>query len=314
MFWLAIALLCLVPAVQGATSDFAWCYHNTSCNDATWATNAPSYCNGSRQSPINIDSTKATLDSNLKTFTFTKFDSKTALVKMENTGNTSKTYLWIKLSSDVGSGVTVSGGGLSEAYTVLQFHLHWGNMASTPGSEHTVDGTRYPMELHIVSIKSSYNQNVTAALKDSEGVAAFGFLIDVDTSTTGQPASWKTLTTLLSQITQKGQAIDPLSVSVSVDDLVPANNLKSFYRYLGSLTTPNCEEAVVWTVFKQPVKVSKDLIDLFSTTVRVGDASSPYMMNTYRNIQPALTVTHNSSPKTSLSFGLLLLALALWMS
>ncbi|KAK7895521.1 hypothetical protein WMY93_020846 [Mugilogobius chulae] len=115
MFWLAIALLCLIPAVQGATSDFAWCYHNTSCNDATWATNAPSYCNGSRQSPINIDSTKATLDSNLKTFTFTKFDSKTALVKMENTGNT--------VQVTFGSGVTVSGGGLSEAYTVLQFHL-----------------------------------------------------------------------------------------------------------------------------------------------------------------------------------------------
>ncbi|KAK7939190.1 hypothetical protein WMY93_002516 [Mugilogobius chulae] len=256
MFWLAIVLLCLIPAVQGATSDFAWCYHNTSCNDATWATNAPSYCNGSRQSPINIDSTKATLDSNLKTFTFTKFDSKTALVKMENTGNTA------------------------------------------PHCEHQV----------------LVQPECDCGLKDSEGVAAFGFLIDVDTSTTGQPASWKTLTTLLSQIGQKGQAIDPLSVSISVDDLVPANTLKSFYRYLGSLTTPNCEEAVVWTVFKQPVKVSKDLIDLFSTTVRVGDASSPYMLNTYRKIQPAQTITHNSSPKTSLSFGVLLLALTLWMS
>ncbi|KAK7939191.1 hypothetical protein WMY93_002517 [Mugilogobius chulae] len=123
---------------------------------------------------------------------------------MENTGNT--------VQVTFGSGVTVSGGGLSEAYTVLQ------------ALNTTVDETRYPMELHIVSIKSSYNQNVTAALKDSEG----GYFNNRTT------CLLEALTTLLSQIGQKGQAIDPLSVSISVDDLVPANTLKSFYRYLGS--------------------------------------------------------------------------------
>lgn len=47
------------------------------------------------------------------------------------------------------SGVGVSGGGLSEAYDSLQFHLHWGNGSSVPGSEHTVDGKRYPMEVYV---------------------------------------------------------------------------------------------------------------------------------------------------------------------
>ena len=43
---------------------------------------------------------------------------------------------------------TVTGGGLPDnTYESLQFHLHWGNGTTAGGSEHTVDGKRYPMEV-----------------------------------------------------------------------------------------------------------------------------------------------------------------------
>lgn len=41
---------------------------------------------------------------------------------------------------------SISGGGLVTGYKAVQFHLHWGKNGG-PGSEHTIDGEQYPMEV-----------------------------------------------------------------------------------------------------------------------------------------------------------------------
>ncbi|XP_053270468.1 carbonic anhydrase 4 [Pleuronectes platessa] len=304
---LVLTLCALTLRVDCAAAGIDWCYDLPTCNDNNWATIAPKYCNGSRQSPININTTAAKTDENLTEFTFTNFSSTTAQETLENTGKTVKVNL--------ASGVQISGGGLSEAYSSLQFHLHWGNGPSIPGSEHTVDGKRYPMELHIVNIKSSYNGNLTQALADSTGLAALGFFIEeMSGNATGEPASWKTLTSYLANITNKGQTFT-LPSGISLDDLLVGVNRAKYYRYLGSLTTPACNEVVVWTVFKETIKVSKDLIDLFSNTVHINDSSSALITNVFRQIQPDQPVTTqaaSSASTTCYSMGLMVLSFALW--
>ncbi|XP_071763462.2 carbonic anhydrase 4 [Centroberyx gerrardi] len=305
MNWLLAAFVAcaLTASVHCATGTVEWCYHLPSCNETQWATIAPKFCNGSRQSPINIVSASATGDSSLTAFSFTNYNSNSTLKKISNTGETVKVTL--------ASGVQVSGGGLSEAYDSIQFHLHWGNGSSVPGSEHTVDGKQYPMELHIVNFKSSVNGNTTLALADSTGLAALGFLIEETSSnTTSSFAAWHKLTSYLANITEEGQQLN-LDPGISLDDLLVGVDRTQYYRYLGSLTTPTCNEVVVWTVFKQSIKVNRELIDLFSKTVRVGNSTSPLMVNVFRSTQPALPVTTQTSGSSKGCYSLGLMALSL---
>ncbi|KAJ3587556.1 hypothetical protein NHX12_011153 [Muraenolepis orangiensis] len=271
-------VVCGLAGLTCASDSIAWCYHDPSCGPDAWPTIvSPQFCCGSRQSPINIVTDAATEDSSLTSFSFSNFHDNSALTKISNTGHAVKVAL---------ENVAVSGGGLSGGYQALQFHLHWGNGAAVPGSEHTVDGRRYPMEMHIVTMKESHHGDLEQALKDPQGLAALGFFIEVDDdSLPAAPGCWSTLATYLKRITNEGVSAD-ITAKISLDDLLVGVDLTRYYRYMGSLTTPACDEAVVWTVFKDTIKVSKDVIDLFSTTVRIGGASSLLMTDTYRNIQP----------------------------
>lgn len=46
----------------------------------------------------------------------------------------------------------------------------------------------------------------------------------------------------------------------SINELIEGVNLTKFYRYNGSFTTPDCNEAVVWTVFEEPINVTAELV------------------------------------------------------
>lgn len=54
--------------------------------DTQWPSIATEFCNGSRQSPIDIVSANAVPDSSLGAFTFTGFNDTTAMTKMKNSG------------------------------------------------------------------------------------------------------------------------------------------------------------------------------------------------------------------------------------
>eukprot|EP00064_Thunnus_orientalis_P014515 superscaffoldBa00002534_g14561 len=211
-----------------------------------------SYCGAERQSPINIETKSAVTDLHLDSFTFTKFDDKHAITSITNTGHSVKCVL----KEDM---VEVSGGGLGYVYSTIQFHFHWGTVShDSVGSEHTVNSKRYPMEMHIVNKRKDLT--LQEAIQTPDGLAVLGFFIE--TSTPSTPTSdmdaWYKLTSYLSEIQNTSSTVE-VTKEISINDLLGNVNRGAYFRYNGSLTTPTCNEAVVWTVFKESVKVEQNL-------------------------------------------------------
>ncbi|XP_069054828.1 carbonic anhydrase 4-like isoform X1 [Lepisosteus oculatus] len=280
-----LLLLCLglLSSVRAKSHQCDWCYHRGQCGPSAWVSRPFGHCNGQRQSPVDIRTSGVTTDPNLTELTFTGYREKNIMRELANNGHT------VQVTLRPGAGV--SGGGLSGWYSAVQFHFHWGNSADFPGSEHLLDGQRFPMELHIVHVKKG--KSLPAALADPEGIAVLGFFIEA-TEAGGTPEGWKTLTSLLKEVAGTGST-KTLALSLSLDELLRGVDHSKFFRYRGSLTTPDCNEAVVWTVFQEPVRVSRDLIDQFTTVLHLADV--------YRPVLPLNGRSIFSSPAVRLALG-----------
>uniref|UniRef100_A0A8C6S9P5 Carbonic anhydrase n=1 Tax=Neogobius melanostomus TaxID=47308 RepID=A0A8C6S9P5_9GOBI len=230
-----------------------------------WAPNkwnhANSACGGRSQSPINIVTRKTLPDERLTPLKFSNYQQSFS-GSIKNNGH-SVPHL-----------STVSGGGLPTTYKAVQFHLHWGNNGG-PGSEHTIDGEQYPMELHIVHMKHHYT-DLTTALSDPEGVAVLGFFYEKSNSANRK---YEPIISSLQHI--KIQLICAF-VSDANTSLSPLS-LAHYYRYKGSLTTPGCTESVVWTVFENPIPLSSEQLRAFSD-LKFQDGKP--MVDSFRPVQP----------------------------
>ncbi|KAJ8286505.1 hypothetical protein GJAV_G00039950 [Gymnothorax javanicus] len=178
-------------------------------------------------------------------------------------------------------GMEVRGGGLPGDYTTLQLHFHWGSN-STNGSEHTVNGRRYPMEMHIVNMKTDHYPNFTAALEDPTGLAVLGVFIDVAYA---ESDSFNHLTNLLPAVAYKGKTahVTPFPLS----SLLPMKNISQYYRYHGSLTTPPCSKVVVWTVYEVPIYISYKQLGQFVSGVyhsEEGAEPAALLYNNFRHV------------------------------
>ncbi|KAF3702063.1 Carbonic anhydrase 12 [Channa argus] len=150
-----------------------------------------------------------------------------------------------------GSGMSVSGGGLPDVYHTIQLHFHWGDPA-TNGSEHTVHRRRYPMEV-------VYADHVH-----------FGHI------------SQK-----LSSVAYKGQTtkVKPFPLM----SLLPKHNMSQYYRYYGSLTTPPCSQAVVWTLYEVPIYISWSQLAQFTSQIFSTEEDAAQvtpLQNNFRHIHP----------------------------
>ncbi|KAG5284144.1 hypothetical protein AALO_G00023420 [Alosa alosa] len=251
-----------------------WCYQSqspceTHCKGPLEWHEVNPECGRQRQSPINIVTKKTLPDERLTPFEFKGYEH-AFKPTLKNNGHSVKV--------EIKHEANVRGGDLDGVYKAVQFHLHWGKNGG-PGSEHTVDGEQYPMELHIVHMKEKYS-SLGDALKDPSGVAVLGFFYEPSTAVN---RNYEPFISTLGSVVNK-DAVAEFPHSVSLHQLILNEvNMTSYYRYLGSLTTPGCTEAVVWTVFEHAIPLAKSQLSEFSRLKFDGGKS---MVDTFRPVQP----------------------------
>ncbi|NXM75052.1 CAH15 anhydrase, partial [Serilophus lunatus] len=271
---LFLALFSLHILKTEAVVGSNWCYRSQKCEQPDckdpheWHL-VDVTCKGTKQSPINIVTRSVVYDKSLKPLTFEGYDVKGSMKwQLENNGHT------VKVALDASP--KIEGGGLEMKYKAVEFHLHWGvpgEQQYIPGSEHSIDGEKYAMELHLVHIREDVS-DIAEAKKSKNGLAVLAFFIKVADK---ENKNYATLLNELENIKYKEQVttIDPLPLSSL---LPPEDDLGRYYRYEGSLTTPDCHEGVIWTIFEQPIELSLLQLSQFAA-LHFGKNSTPMVEN-----------------------------------
>ncbi|XP_068679277.1 carbonic anhydrase 2-like [Montipora foliosa] len=271
-FWLVIfASFAAISIASGADYNYI---KGSAIGPENWGGVCQS---GQKQSPIDIDTSTAKYDSALGDIYVSNYDT----IPSENftIANTNHS-LKVSFPPNI---FYVSGGGLPGTFTTVQFHLHWGS-DNNKGAEHTVNEMQYPAEIHFVSVNVKY-PDITLALPESDGLAVLGVFLEVGADNSAYEDLLGDISDLNAGGTKK--KIAPFMLKPLL-----AANMKDYYRYPGSLTTPPCSEAVTWTVFNDTVKIPQRLLTNLRA-LKMGD-NSP-MVNNYRPVQPLHDRTVKSS-------------------
>lgn len=193
---------------------------------------------GTRQTPIALGGlTQLPLNVLAPAFSYTL-----SPVRMFNNGHT------VEFEYLPGSFITVSG----KQYRLAQFHFH------TP-SEHTVNGQRAPLELHLVHV-------------DENGMPA----VVVGVFITPGAENPALVTAFRNLPKSEGDISEPSGAFINAAALLPSN--RAHFRYEGSLTTPPCSEGIQWFVMNNPIQMSDAQIAAYQRL--------PYLNPSNRPLQP----------------------------
>ncbi|WP_341890585.1 carbonic anhydrase family protein [Variovorax sp. YR752] len=155
-----------------------------------------------------------------------QFEYKPSSFRVIDNGHT------IQVNVGAGNSIEVMG----RRFELLQFHFH-------RPSEERIDGRQFDMVAHLVH-------------KDLEGrLAVIAVLLDRGSAQPLVQTIWNNLPL------EKGDEVAARG-TIDMNALLPPE--RSYFTYMGSLTTPPCSEGVLWMVMKQPVPVSPDQIAIFS--------------------------------------------------
>ena len=155
-----------------------------------------------------------------------QFDYKPSPFRVLDNGHT------VQVNVGPGNSIDVAG----RRFDLLQFHFH-------RPSEERIDGKQFDMVAHLVH-------------KDIDGrLAVVAVLLDRGSAHPLVQSVWNNLPL------EKGDEV-AARTTLDMNALLPTE--RSYFTYMGSLTTPPCSEGVLWMVMKTPMPISNDQIGIFA--------------------------------------------------
>ncbi|VDP70258.1 unnamed protein product [Echinostoma caproni] len=257
-----------------------WSYTNNETQASTWGEHF-TQCDGAFESPIDIVKGDTKSASTLKPIRINpdSVDYSQTTYQVINTQHSVQIVfpdnVW-RVSLDN----TTKG-----SYCVKQMHFHWGSNDSV-GSEHTLDGKRFSLEAHLVTYNCDLYSTYEVASTSPYGHAVLGFWGMEQSNVQSE----NTLLGKLGQFQTKIAEVLEIGVSVNISpfDLRAVFSLvdpASYYRYMGSLTTPGCTQNVIWTMFTTVAPISKEqLIALRNQNFGTNEEQKK-MENNFRPVQ-----------------------------
>uniref|UniRef100_A0A8C5TPP4 Receptor-type tyrosine-protein phosphatase gamma n=1 Tax=Malurus cyaneus samueli TaxID=2593467 RepID=A0A8C5TPP4_9PASS len=254
-----------------ASGDPYWAYSGT-YGPEHWVASSEK-CGGSHQSPIDIVDHLAHVGDEYQELQLDGFDNESSnKTWMKNTGKT----VAILLKDDY----FVSGAGLPGRFKAEKVEFHWGQSNGSAGSEHSINGRRFPVEMQIYFYNPDDFDSFGTAVLENRVVGAMAVFFQV--SQRDNSALDPIIHGLKGVVHhEKETFLDPFVLR----ELLPTS-LGSYYRYTGSLTTPPCSEIVEWIVFRKPVPISYHQLEafysIFTTEQQDHVKSVEYLRNNFR--------------------------------
>ncbi|KAJ1254353.1 hypothetical protein BS78_K078400 [Paspalum vaginatum] len=132
------------------------------------------------------------------------------------------------------------------AYRLTQLHWH------SP-TEHTIDGRRYDLELHLVHESAD------------KKIAVIAILYEIGD---GHDALLHQLEPFIRRLANQRDREERVGL---VNPMTARGRASVYYRYVGSLTAPPCTEGVIWTIIKRVRTVSRYQLELLRDAVHDGN-------------------------------------------
>nr|CDJ84825.1 Carbonic anhydrase domain containing protein [Haemonchus contortus] len=253
-----------LSTVAASSNDYPWSYdYDTYQGPQNWGLLFKPWMmchNGKMQSPIDIPPGRLLFDPNLKPI---HIDRISVMSEMLNTGQMPRIRIG---NSARRPSANLTGGPLhGYKYRIQRIDIHIGR-EELNGSEHTIDGRRFPMELQMLAYNTDLYRNFSSAFRSPHGIAGISVLVDYGKETNEELLK---LTIATASIIYKGQRVE-------LADLEPWRLLpytRDLVTYEGSMTAPGCHETVTWIILNQPIHITKDHMAEWAKMVQTAQKS-----------------------------------------